>query len=195
MRVCIYMFVYACLYIHVCICVFVYTCLYMRVWNQFMFPFVYIFQICDGILAFLWGIFSPNPRTIMSDKVLLSPEVPQSSTTKMSKILLQRAEEIFPALKASTVSVVCMKWFYELVLWLFDTGRWLIGIPLVYAIRKVHNELLDIWTELLTRQSSCVCCWWWCIGLKQLWWILKEVDLQVGANRIMFVVMTSQQFV
>jgi hypothetical protein len=45
----------------------------------------------------------------MSDKVLKSQEVPQSSTTKAPKILLQRAEEIFPALDDSTVSAVCMK--------------------------------------------------------------------------------------
>jgi hypothetical protein len=48
----------------------------------------------------------------MSDEVLKSPEVLQSSTTKMPKILLQRAEEIFPTLKESTVSVVS----FELVL-------------------------------------------------------------------------------
>jgi hypothetical protein len=70
----------------------------------------------------------------------------------MPKILLQKAEEIFPALKESMVSVVHMKWFYELVLWLFDTGRWFIRIPLVYAIRKVRDETWKIWTELLTHQ-------------------------------------------
>jgi hypothetical protein len=36
-------------------------------------------------------------------------------TTKEPQILLQRAEEIYPALKESTVSVACMKRFYELV--------------------------------------------------------------------------------
>jgi hypothetical protein len=39
----------------------------------------------------------------MNDEVLKSPEVLQSSTIKMPKILLQRAEEIFPALKESMV--------------------------------------------------------------------------------------------
>jgi hypothetical protein len=45
----------------------------------------------------------------MNDEVVKSLEVLQSSTTKMPKILLQRAEEIYPALKKSMVSVVCMK--------------------------------------------------------------------------------------
>jgi len=67
----------------------------------------------------------------------------------MPKILLLRAEDIFPALMESMVSVVCMKWFYELVLWLFDTGRWLFIIPLVYGIRKFPDKIWDIWTEWL----------------------------------------------
>jgi len=46
----------------------------------------------------------------MTDKdVLKSHEVQWSHTTKMPEILLQRAQEIFPALKESMVSVVCMK--------------------------------------------------------------------------------------
>jgi len=46
----------------------------------------------------------------MSDKeVLKSHEVLQSHTTKKPEVLLQRAEEIFPALKENMVSVVCMK--------------------------------------------------------------------------------------
>jgi hypothetical protein len=46
----------------------------------------------------------------MSDEeVLNSHEVLRSHTTTMPKIVLQRAEEIFPALKKSMVSVVCMK--------------------------------------------------------------------------------------
>jgi hypothetical protein len=46
----------------------------------------------------------------MCDKeVFKSHEVPLSHTTKMPKILLQRAEELFPALKENTVSAVCMK--------------------------------------------------------------------------------------
>jgi len=46
----------------------------------------------------------------MSDKELLkSHNVPQPGTAKIPKIMLQRAEEIFPALKANRVSVVCME--------------------------------------------------------------------------------------
>ena len=45
----------------------------------------------------------------MSDEVLKSQEVLQSPTRKMPKVLLQKAEEIFSALKESMVSVVCMK--------------------------------------------------------------------------------------
>jgi hypothetical protein len=46
----------------------------------------------------------------MSDKdVLKSHEVLSSHKTEMPKLVLQRAEEIFPALKESMVSVVCMK--------------------------------------------------------------------------------------
>jgi hypothetical protein len=91
----------------------------------------------------------------------------------MPKLVLQRAEEIFPALKETMVSVVCMKWFYVLVLWLVDTGRWLISIPLVCAIRKVCDEIWKIWTEWLTHWSSHVYSCWWRIGLKQIWRILN----------------------
>jgi hypothetical protein len=46
----------------------------------------------------------------MSDEeVLKSHEVLRYHTTMMPKVVLQRAEEIFPALKESMVSVVCMK--------------------------------------------------------------------------------------
>jgi hypothetical protein len=44
----------------------------------------------------------------MSDTaVLKSHKVPQSGTTKVPKIMVHRAEEMFPALKKGTVSVVC----------------------------------------------------------------------------------------
>jgi hypothetical protein len=43
------------------------------------------------------------------EEVLNLHEIQGSHNTKMPKILLQRAEEIFPALKESMVSVVCMK--------------------------------------------------------------------------------------
>jgi hypothetical protein len=85
---------------------------YMYVWNPFtfMFLFGYIFQSCESILAFSSGSISPNPRTIMSDKyVLKSHEVLPFHKTEMPKLVLQRAEEIFPALKETMVSVVCMK--------------------------------------------------------------------------------------
>jgi hypothetical protein len=58
------------------------------------------------------GIFKAvsHQQTIVSDrKVLKLHDVPQSHTTKMPKVLLQRAEEIFPALKEDMISVVCMK--------------------------------------------------------------------------------------
>jgi len=46
----------------------------------------------------------------MSNKeVLKSHEVLQFHTTKKPEVLLQRAEEIFPSLKESMVSAVCMK--------------------------------------------------------------------------------------
>jgi hypothetical protein len=46
----------------------------------------------------------------MSDKeVVMSHNVPQSQTTKIPKIILAKAEEMFPALKESTVSVVCVE--------------------------------------------------------------------------------------
>jgi len=71
--------------------------------------FWYIFQSCESILAFSSGSISPNQRNRMSDKeVLKSRGVLQSHTANISEVLLQRAEEIFSALKESTVSVVCM---------------------------------------------------------------------------------------
>jgi hypothetical protein len=54
------------------------------------------------------GIF--NPRTIMSDKEMSNVhEVLRAYKTKEPKIVLQRAEEIFPSLKEGVVSGVCMK--------------------------------------------------------------------------------------
>jgi hypothetical protein len=53
----------------------------------------------------------------MSDKeVVKSHEVLHSQTTKIPRIMLQRAEKMFPALKEGTVSVVCTEWICELVL-------------------------------------------------------------------------------
>jgi hypothetical protein len=42
-------------------------------------------------------------------KVVKSHDVLHSQTTKIPKIILQRAEKIFTALKEGKVSVVCMK--------------------------------------------------------------------------------------
>jgi hypothetical protein len=45
----------------------------------------------------------------MCDKeVVKLRESPQSFTTGIPKVLLQRAEEIFPALKENMVSVLCL---------------------------------------------------------------------------------------
>jgi hypothetical protein len=43
-------------------------------------------------------------------------EVLKSDATKMPRIILQRAEEIFPPLKESLVSVLHRKLMYQLVL-------------------------------------------------------------------------------
>jgi hypothetical protein len=51
----------------------------------------------------------PTKKTIMCDKEVVKLRgSPQSFTTGMPKVLLQRAEEIFPALKENMVSVLCM---------------------------------------------------------------------------------------
>jgi len=47
----------------------------------------------------------------VSDEGVLKSRVVRSRTPKMPKILFQSAEEIFPALKESTVSVV---WHWEM---------------------------------------------------------------------------------
>jgi hypothetical protein len=41
-------------------------------------------------------------------------EILQSLETRIPKIMLWRAEEVFPALKESLVSVLCIKWLYLL---------------------------------------------------------------------------------
>jgi hypothetical protein len=71
---------------------------------------------CPSYWYFCKAVSHPNPRTIMSDEdVSMLPKVLRSHKEKLPKILLQRAEKIFPSLNESTVSVVCMKCFYELV--------------------------------------------------------------------------------
>jgi hypothetical protein len=73
-----------------------------------MFPFGYILQSCESVLGFLQGTVLPNTHTMMRDKAV-SHKVPQSPTTRIPKVMVQRAEEMFPALKEGTVSVVCME--------------------------------------------------------------------------------------
>jgi hypothetical protein len=52
----------------------------------------------------------------MSDReVLKLCEILPSVARKTPKIILQRAEEIFPALRGNLVSVLCIKGFYQLV--------------------------------------------------------------------------------
>jgi len=55
--------------------------------------------------------FLNNQEAIMCDKDGL-----KSDATKMPTIILQRAEEVFPALKESLVSVLYRKLIYQLVL-------------------------------------------------------------------------------
>ena len=55
--------------------------------------------------------FLNNQEAIMCDQ-----EVLKSNATKMPRIILQRAEEVFPALKGSLVSVLYRKLIYQLVL-------------------------------------------------------------------------------
>jgi hypothetical protein len=63
--------------------------------------------VCDIVR----GNFINNQEAIMSGK-----EVLKSHATKMPKIFLQRAEEVFPALKENWVSVFHSKLIYQLVL-------------------------------------------------------------------------------
>jgi len=55
--------------------------------------------------------FLNNQETVMCDKDGL-----KSDATKMPTIILQRAEEVFPALKENLVSVLYRKLMYQLVL-------------------------------------------------------------------------------
>ena len=55
--------------------------------------------------------FLNNQEAIMCDKDGL-----KSDATKMPTIILQRAEEVFPALKENLVSVLYRKLIYQLVL-------------------------------------------------------------------------------
>jgi len=55
--------------------------------------------------------FLNNQEAIMCDK-----GGSKSDATKMPTIILQRAEELFPALKESMVSVLYRKLMYQLVL-------------------------------------------------------------------------------
>ena len=55
--------------------------------------------------------FLNNHEAIMYDK-----EVLKSNATKMPRIILQRAEEVFPVLKESLVSVLYRKLIYQRVL-------------------------------------------------------------------------------
>jgi hypothetical protein len=55
-----------------------------------------------------------NPQTIMCDEQVLSPRKIPHSPTRMPKIVVQRVEEIYPALKESLVSVLCFYYGEEL---------------------------------------------------------------------------------
>jgi len=65
---------------------------------------------------YMWDVLSSNflnnQEAIMSDR-----EVIKADDTKMPRIILQRAEEVFSALKESLVSVLYRKLIYQLVLW------------------------------------------------------------------------------
>ena len=63
--------------------------------------------MCDVLRA----NFVNNQESIMCDKDGL-----KSDATKMPTIILQRAEEVFPALKENLVSVLYRKLIYQLVL-------------------------------------------------------------------------------
>jgi hypothetical protein len=71
------------------------------------------------------------------------------------RIILQQRSKIFPAGKKNKVGVVCMKWFCELVLWLIDTGRWIVSIWYVQLERfKMKSENLN-WNAHMSK-FSCV---------------------------------------
>jgi len=63
--------------------------------------------MCDVLRA----SFLNNQEAIMCDKNGL-----KSDATKMPTIILQRAEEVFPALKKNLVSMLYRKLIYQLVL-------------------------------------------------------------------------------
>jgi len=74
-----------------------------------MFPFGHILQSCEIISATVETIFLPNQRSRMCDKEAVKlRENLQSLAPRMLKVLVQWAEEVFPALKKNMVSVLCM---------------------------------------------------------------------------------------
>jgi hypothetical protein len=99
----------------------------------FMFAFGYILQSCDSVLEILGGIISSNRRTTMTDKEV-PHTVPRSQTTKMPVIMLHRAEEMFPALKEGTVSVVC------------------------YSTVQFHRKLGAVTLQSCTGSCEVLCC-------------------------------------
>jgi hypothetical protein len=63
-----------------------------------------------------------NCQTIMCDEKVLSPHKIPHSPRRVPKVMAQRAEEIFPALKESLVSVLCFycgEKLYHLIPWIF----------------------------------------------------------------------------
>jgi len=52
----------------------------------------------------------------IQEAIMCDKEVLKSHATKMPRIILQRAEEVFPALKENLVSVLHRKLIYQLVL-------------------------------------------------------------------------------
>jgi hypothetical protein len=66
-----------------------------------MFPFVYMFQICECV-------YFCDQRTMSDMKVLVSLKVLQALMAKVPRIMLQRAEQMLP-ITEETVSVLCMK--------------------------------------------------------------------------------------
>ena len=74
-----------------------------------MFPFGRVFQSWEIISASVETIFLPNQQSRMCDNeaVKLHKNL-QSLAPRMRKVLVQRAEEVFPALKKNMVSVLCM---------------------------------------------------------------------------------------
>ena len=74
----------------------------------------------------------------MCDKeVVQLPEILQSLTTGMPKVLVQRAEEIFPALKKNMVSVFCM-------IGIVSSCSLMIAVAGVFDIVVNETELGDV---------------------------------------------------